>query len=545
MKTQFYIFISLSIICSLANAEGPFFSKEESGLRQSRIRQRQFPQIRENSKTIYFDEFAHLFEKARVEKLRQTKPQVLIQGKRFRLYLADSLGLSIWSHGGGFFTIHAGLLSSSISKNAFHFLLALELAHDALDHAAVDQYPLEAPVTLPIAVPFIGAGQVPSTLVLDQFALLSKSNPIIEQNFSYTWREESDALELVSALFDLQKWDLKKASQELIDFFSTERVEKGDRSLALLHRELALALKHPFPKKLSFTSHALSPQSSRIESDYDHLREAVIRSPLQRNPWLIHAIPFMSLLTKEGSDLESDLLDFDKIRSQNNVANSDGKWAETWVLNKLYLNHGATNQVSVPKGGELNDLFLFQQGTAAVLNTLLHPHTPNDCRAHLKNEWSQWDFRRRILLIQCHLARGELSKGLEIARRLEDSATSDPLGRVASFWKTLILIRLREAEANASLNQLENIWGERPYTSALRIFSEVRRGVTKTLDVSLKTAPEDTAYSSEERGIFRFAQAWASAQLGRSDYRAYEKQSAVLWPQGRNAWPLFPLEIER
>lgn len=452
---------------------------------------------------------------------------------QFHFYVADTLNASIWPAGSGFFVLHAGLFSLARNPHELEFLLALELAHDVLEH---NQTPLRAGDIKWEAGKWELDRLRPAPA--QWWALLAAEDPIERGRFSYTLQQESDALELVYRFFDGLGWQYDGLRDKTFQFIQDLGQIPGLSSLKLLHANLGMALKLPHAR-VRREKITLDPIVSR--ETISRAMDEMALGGYQRYQWMRELAPYRAVLLAKAGEPEN-------FREQTaEEVMDDGQLPKSQRLARAYLKALLEMRRRDWKSliATSDRALALAPGTEPFLWFKLFAVTSlgqfNKCGDTRAPRWRLFDHKRSILVAQCAFLAGRYSTS---AALLTDYRRRFPFDVEGAFWQALVDLRMRR-KAEDNLGEMTRFWGERPYVRALwAIYHGLKRKPSEAksdLD-SIALLSETRAidhfqpYSDAEWGAFAFANAWFTATY--SPYKDRDESAGKLRAEALARWPL-------
>lgn len=512
-----------------------WWQHREAGFHRWTEAKRLFPRVRSFAAESYLSALAEGFSRLLPPAPRQ----------RFHFYVADTLNSSLWPMGGGFFVVHAGLFRLIREERQFAFVLALEMAHEALGHHVAWEggWPRD--------------GKFDSWSI-EFWAALAGRDPIVRAGFAYSLQQESDALELVYRFFQANDWEYEKFSRGVASFLPNLDAVPGSSSLHRMHPHLVMAVRVPHDR----LAVAREPVDSIVSpTTYAGAAAEIARSALQRYPWMLELVPYRDFVLDRASNIEQLRLRFDEHvaisskrleelgrRARNRSSDSElaelaardeehdgrdkllsAKLARLYLRGLVLASHQRwqeviSNAAEGLKLAQTAEPFLWQRALARQQLGQF-----NTCIRELSSKWAYFDHRRELFEVQCTFLEGRYTEasriGLEYRKRY-------PFDIDGAFWWILSEIRIKRV-TDKQIQELEAFWGDRPIVRALKVFYYGYLGKPTQARAAVDFRA-DIAYGAQEWGILEFAQAWLRASFGAfaEDDRAEKlmQLSDLQWP---------------
>ncbi|MBI3542038.1 MAG: hypothetical protein HY075_02005 [Deltaproteobacteria bacterium] len=470
-----------------------WWERRESGWSRWMQARSRFPRAKSYSVDLYLDALAEGFNRA----------VGAVPATRFHFYVADTLNPTLWPLGGGFFVIHAGLFRQIRDERQLAFLLALELAHETLDHG-MSHGALARGVSFPrhgdVFWEAEGRNEAGYALEYDGWpiefwAYLVGRDPIESADLGYTLQQESDALELVYQFFRANGWEYDGINRLVADLLPTLTDVPGSSSLAKLHPHLATAVKVPHARMPA----RMQPVDAVVNRlTYQRAVAEIERSTLQHYPWMLELVPYRDFIVDRGinidevregynehsdvhtskiltatrkSRLSSLATELDEFLERNAELDARDKLlparlARIYLRGTILLAHHRWADVirSAEEGLKIDasaEPFLWQRALARQQLGQF-----NKSIAEMPVAWKNFDHRRDLFVLQGHFLEGRFTEasraGLEYRRKY-------PFDIDGAFWHMLAEIRLRRT-TDRNIDELAAFWGDRPMVRALKVF---------------------------------------------------------------------------
>ncbi len=413
--------------------------------------------------------------------------------KRPIFYLADCLSESLWSPGAGLLFIHAGLFQKIATESDLLFLLTLEIAHHILGHTLKVDLPEKDKVKEGKSIEEMTAlnkeanQQLQQMYIahmphpLDSWTLLNLNDPISALNLAYSLEDEKEALKWVRAFFHFNFWQFEKSFESFLVFLKKQDLKIS--SYFFLHKNL-----------VHFKNDLVEPSNLQPvvldNASYLSVLQSLEHSPMQKNRWL--AERYMSFKDSE-SNLLSGLYIVGKKLLENHEWQAVIKNAERALLLR-----------------PSSEPFLYQKVIA-----LFHQKKWNEVKAIIQASDSGWLVKpelRSLLEIQLLFLTGLNTQAEQKAKQHLELYLFDV---DATFWDTLIAIRLKKTTVEEKIYQMEALYGLRPWVRTLLIiyYTYLKKEPELKKVVEFKPAKYGLAYGADEMAFFDFSKLWSSYYL--------------------------------
>jgi hypothetical protein len=451
--------------------------------------------------------------------------------------IADTLNISAWHQGQGYYILHGGLIREVIEPHVMVFFTALEMAHGLLGHGATDKKPRSLPLLSRL---FFDDGTV-DLWTADGFAAVALNDPLYGGP-SRSLVQEIKALEYVAGLFDVLGLDyegnLKKVEQSLKYLGRHNQAAKGypgkNNVVPWLqhHAQLSLALKQMRPPVLRLNDQltASLPKGDEVLDIISRYRAIFIARPRQTYPWFLDIMPYVgsirdgravqlspseekALAAAVGSDEAAMWLKYRGLLQTTRVPQAEAELSR-YVANHPY---SAPHQILLARSRLLTD-------------------SERPRCLEIESVWQQFNRLREMALLHCLIVDGRLT---DAKKRAEQYFRQFPNDWRGDFWTAWLQFRMRTAPSDA-VAKFEKRFGPRPASRALALLDAGHGYQAARVQALVQESSDETAYDMEEQGVLDLSRAWALQIWNDHKWKGFMSRAEKRFFPARRHWRLLP-----